>query len=523
MFRSAVKHNLKEGHLLFDEAAIATVSGCRLHFCQATKDPASPIITATEKWEGIGPYTWCSRIFYLPESSKYRMYYMAFEQQDNHYRTGVAESSDGLNWEKPALHQRQYRGEPVQYAMLTKGYEQEYNICKPPRSVAYDPRPECSPEQRYKSITFTYDGINVFYSPDGFYWQGDPNNPVWMGSSDIIHCMWDDRLEKFVVYYKLWKLYAFEKDDSSPEGCRKIEAYYTTFDPEEGSEGWTRLVGRRVYFRPGAAADVKDEDIYIRSGSLSDDDGGGGHLSGAWYTKRVVCRAESSDFVHWELDQEVLAADELDRPDANIQIAQVFTMGGYYLAFLTMHDQRGHFDQQLAFSSDGIHWKRPWRGNLISHGASGQFDHGMVTQPADPIITESQMLLYYGGSTCDHVSHGSMAIGRAMLRRDGFACWCADGDSIGQLTTMPFPCQSDALYLNVDAEGGWMTVALLDEKGCAIPGFTHENCIAIREDSASHPDCALRVCWNGQSSLPARNNFSIDLRFQNAAIYSIRI
>ena len=519
MHRSAVRQSNEDIHLLLDEAAVAAASGCRLQFCPAAKDPASPILTATENWEGQGPYTWCSRILYLPESSKYRMYYMSFQEEGNHYRTNIAESADGLHWEKPAHFHTEYEGQPCSYAMETEGF----GLGKPARSATYDPRPECPPEEKYKSIAFSYDGVNVFFSPDGIHWRGHPQNPVWKASSDIIHCIWDDWLQKFVVYFKLWKLQALVKDDDAPNGCREITAHYVFFDPTELADGWTELSGRRVYFRPDAAATVRDETICVRSGSLSSDDGGGGHLSGAWSTKRVVCRAESHDFIHWEKEQEVLSADDQDRPDANIQIAQVFTMGGYYLAFLTMHDQRGHFDQQLAFSTDGIHWKRPWRGNLISHGAPGRFDHGMVTQPADPIITETQMLLYYGGSTGSHVSHGSLAIGRAMLRRDGFACWRSCGDSVGQLTTVPFFRKNDALYLNADAEGGWITAALLDEDGRIIPGFTHENCIAIREDSASHPACAIRVCWYGQAGLPAGNHFSIALRFQNAAIYSIRI
>ena len=70
MFLSSVNQNKKQGYLLLDETTVASSSDCRLQFFQAAKDPASPIITATEKWEGCGPYTWSSRIFYLPEQEK---------------------------------------------------------------------------------------------------------------------------------------------------------------------------------------------------------------------------------------------------------------------------------------------------------------------------------------------------------------------------------------------------------------------------------------------------------------------
>ena len=518
MFYSAVKNTPIQSHLLLDELAVANIEHCTQRFFQATKDPVSPMLKATEAWEGLGPYTWCSRMLYLPDIDQYRMYYTTFEQDPYHYRWGMAKSDDGLNWEKPALYSTEYEDRTTSYCIHTEGFD----LCKPTRSVAYDPRPECPAEERWKGLCFTYDGTFAFYSADGFRWKPYPQNPVWLGTSDIVNVIWDEKIQKFVSYYKLWQLVAKEKDESAPDGVRPLHALCVGFDIRPVDEDWSELVGvQLVKHHPHGPSTTETRNIIVRAGKQSTDDGGGGNLIGEWYTKRVVCRAVSDDFLHWTDDQMVMTVDELDRPDSNIQIAQVFTMGNYYLAYLTMHDQRGHFDQQLAFSQDGIHWKRPWRGNLISRGAPGEFDCGMVTAPVDPIIKGNQMLIYYGGCSGDHVSHGELSIGRAILRRDGFACWHADSET-AMLETTLWQSSADVLRLNVDAEAGWVTVALLDENSREIPGFTHEECNRIREDSASWPDCFIPVTWHNGATIP-QGKLRIQLRFENASVYSIAV
>lgn len=518
MIYSAVKNTPIQSRLLLDELSVANTEHCTQRFFQAVKDPASPILKATEAWEGDGPYTWCSRMLYLPETNRYRMYYTAFENDPYHYRWGMAESEDGLNWVKPALYTTEYEGKKTSYCLQTEGFD----LCKPIRTVAYDSRPECPAEERWKGMAFTYNGTFAFYSADGIHWKAYSQNPIWRGTSDIIHVMWDEKLQKFVAYYKLWRLVAKEKDETSPEGVRPLDALCVGFDIVPVDDEWSELVGvQLVHHHPHGSSTTETRNIIVRVGNQSANDGGGGNLIGEWYTKRVVCRAVSDDFLHWTDDRMVMNVDELDRPDSNIQIAQVFTMGEYYLAFLTMHDQRGYFDQQLAFSQDGIHWKRPWRGNLIGRGACGEFDSGMVTAPVDPILMGSQMLIYYGGCTGDHAKHGEFSIGRAMLRRDGFACWYADNETALLETTL-WQSNADVLRLNVDAEAGWVTAALLDENGCVIPGFTHEECNRIRDDSATWPDCFIPVTWHSGAMIP-RGKIRIQLRFENASVYSIAI
>ena len=516
MKSSALSLVKKQGRLLLDENTVQFAENCRLTFMTAQKDPASPVIVKTEPWEGCGVYTWCSRM--LSVEGRYRLYYMAYDKTVNHYRTGIAESEDGLNWTKPACAKREFGGQTVDVSLETVGGT---DACWPWRTVVWDPRPQCPQDSRFKSFNSYYDGGKVYLSGDGRVWRPHENNPVWNGASDIVHMMWDDKTGMFLAYYKLWRVVGTSAD--APH--KKIDLLCTTFNEKTLPDGVTELTCVRVIHVENGPDVIRNETFRLLSGDLSSDDGGGGHLSGKWFSRRVVCRAESPDFIHWKNGRVVLETDDRDRPSANIQIAQVFTMGGYYIAFLTVHDQRGFFEQQLAFSSDGINFSRPWRGNLISRGAPGEFDSGMVTQPVDPIVLGNQMVIYYGGTAAGHADAvAPMAIGRALMRREGFACRRA-WDSPARLRTAALEVTEKYLGVNANAEGGTVTAALYTSEGTPIEGCAHEDCQVFSQDSAAFEDCFHIFSWNGKKELPAApgEKLIVELRFKNADIYSILI
>lgn len=527
MFDSVMKKYKRQGYLLLDDLVVANVSNCHLAFCQAVKDPANPVIKPVEVWEGNGCTTWGGTILYDEKTERFRMYYSTFEQGDTHqtsyYRGGAVESVDGINWERPYRHETIYKGIPTKYYVHMEG--DDLGPCGP--EAVYDPRPECPPSEKYKSLTLRrfIGGVIMRCSADGIDWHNWSEEPIWYACSDIIHPFWDEKRNKFVCYYKLWKLYAEEKDESAPGGFKSMTALtYGGITTQDKDDGTTEISGSFVELHPESKAEIVEKTFVVRSGPLGEDDGGGSQLSGAWYMRRVVHWAESDDFIHWEHEQEVLDTDELDRPTSNIQLAQVFQMGGYYLAFLNVHDERGHFDQQLAYSHDGIHWKRPWRGNVLGVGAPGQFDAGMAAGMQPPIVTESQMIMYYGGYADGHSGDpGAIGIGRATMRKDGFACWKTYGEQIGTLETVVLSKKEDALYLNIDSEAGWITAALLDENGNVLSGYNHADCEAIRADSASHINCVIPVSWNGKTGLPSIDKVKVQLRFQNTSVYSVII
>ena len=369
MYKSSLSFLNKQNTLLLDEATVHERKNCILRFNTATKDPASPIIVKTEPWEGCGPYVCTTKI--SASENGYRMYYAAWENTTNLYRMGVAKSRDGLNWYKRKIFEREYNGEKIKVGI---DVTDSPHVCWPGIASTYDPRPDTPTDRRYCGLRFTYQGTYAYFSADGYTWRMYGKSPVWKGTSDSIFCIWDEKREKFVAYYKLWRV----RGKTAGETNGNIDMLFTSFNERKISETVTELKGPRVTHDTNGNENVEETTLYLQSGSEASDDGGGGHLTGKWNSVRVMCRAESEDFIHWNKSKVVMEADEKDRESANIQIITVFSMGGYYLAFVAIHDQRGFFEQQLAFSTDGINWKRPWRGNLVSRGASGEFDSGMI-------------------------------------------------------------------------------------------------------------------------------------------------
>lgn len=499
--------------LLLDDHIVAEAVHCRQSFHGAVKDPASPVIVKSEPWEGRGPYTWGTRLLWNSETRQYDFYYVGWCEADNHYRWGIAVSNDGLQWSKPELGLETYDGRPARN-MLTAGPHPDKAV----RSVVRDPRTGCPPAERCKAVRFTYDGEFVSYSPDGRSWTEDPANPVWKTPSDIIHALWDPVRERFVTYYKVWEIRGETPDSKSPNGFRPVRAHAPTFEHRALPDGLAELKGPWITFNPDSAAEVREGTLLLRRGGQGRDDGGGAPLTGAWHARRVQAWAESDDWRRWHHERVVLDCDERDRPDANIQYMFVMHHGGYYLGFLTLHDERGHFEQQFAFSRDGLAWSRPWRGNFIGLGPPGGFDCGMALAPTDPILTDTQMIFYYGGFNLLHWEDArkpwSSAIGRAFLRRDGFCSWDSLPGQIGTITTQPVAVAGDALRMNADAQDGRITAELLDPAGQVIPGYGAVDGRPLIEDTSRFQECMSPVLWGSASDLGPLRGRPVRLRFR---------
>jgi hypothetical protein len=513
--------NSSESILLLGERTVARTAHLTQRFFSAQRHSANPILRRAEPWEGAGPYLWGSRLMQDPLTRQLRLWYIAFNPADNHYRWGYATSGDGLEWTRPDLHIEQFSGELTRNC-LPLGPHPE----KGTRSIARDPRPETPSHRRYLGVRFTYEGDFVSFSPDGIAWLEYPLNPVWHVPSDIIHIMWDDRRQRFIAFYKVWELVGREiRPDGLADGS-PFTAHMPTFTPKDLGNGTTQFEGPCIVFRPPGTAEVSQRRFVLRSGQQGADDGGGTSLSGEWNAKRVQAFAESEDGIHWTNEQIVLRADKFDPPTANIQYLFVIPYGGYYLGFITMHDEGGHFRIQFAWSEDGLSWQRSSRAPWLDVGPQGAFDSGMVLGPADPIIWEREMWFPYGGFPIRHdtkETNWQSAIGLATMRLDGFAAWEA-GDETGELLTQPFRCNGNHLFVNAEAQDGSIAVEVLDEHGAAVNGFERKSCQPVTTDTLANEGNGW-IRWAAQESLSRLEGRPIQLKFtlQNARLYSFRI
>jgi hypothetical protein len=508
-----------ESVLLLGEPTVARAKHLTQRFFPAQKHPANPVIRRTEKWEGVGPYVWGNRLMRDHTSGELRLWYIAYDFNGNFYRWGYATSRDGLQWNKPDLGVEQFEGAPARNC-LPLGPHPE----KGTRTIARDPRPETPPDRRYLGVRFTYEGEFVSFSPDGIHWVEHPSNPVWFVPSDIIHVMWDDRRQKFIAFYKVWELKG--REVLGPKEGTPFVAHLPTFESKDLGNGTTEFQGPCITFRPPGTSEVQKRKFVLRSGKQGADDGGGTSLSGEWNARRVQAFAESQDGIHWTNEQVVLRADAQDPPTANIQYLFVIPYGGYYLGFLTLHDEAGHFRIQFAWSGDGIAWHRPARAPWLDVGPEKAFDCGMVLGPADPIFWEKEMWFPYGGFPIRHDSketNWESAIGMATMRTDGFAAWEAGTES-GELVTQPFRCDGDRLFVNAAAQTGSLAVEVLDEKGDPVEGFEARACRAVTTDTIANERDGW-IQWQEAKDLRRMQGKLIRLRFtlQNAALYSFRL
>ena len=508
-----------ESVLLLGEPTVARTKNLTQKFYPARKHSANPVMRRTEKWEGVGPYLWGSRLMQDETTGELRMWYIAYDYAGNFYRWGYATSKDALHWTKPDLGVEKFGDAPATN-LLPLGPHPE----KGTRSIARDPRPETPADRRYLGVRFTYDGEFVAFSPDGIKWKEHPLSPSWFVPSDIIHVMWDEQRNRFTAYYKLWELAGTEVTASGE--VKPFLAYMPTFTNTKLPDGRESFDGPIIHFKPNAAAEVKTQKFVLRAANQGKDDGGGTSLSGAWTAKRVQAWAESDNGIHWRNEQLVLRADKQDPPTANIQFMHVIQHGGYYIGFITMHDEAGHFRTQLTWSGDGLKWNRPWREPWLDIGTGEDFDRGMVTGPVDPIFWEKEMWFPYGGFPIRHDTQETdwiSAIGIATLRVDGFAAWEAGAES-GELVTQPFGCNGDRLFVNAEAQDGFLHVEVLDENGNLLEGFEASSCSVVTTDTlAKENDGWIR--WTKEADLRRVQGKQIQLRFtlQNARLYSFRV
>ena len=510
-----------ESVLLLGEPTVARTSRLTQRFFPAGKHPSNPMLRRSEPWEGVGPYIWGNRLMQDEKTGGLRLWYIAYRFEDNFYRWGYATSRDGVQWTKPDLAVEKF-GNATARNCLPLGPHPE----KGTRSIARDPRPETPSHRRFLGVRFTYAGEFVSFSPDGIAWLEHPLNPVWQVPSDMIHVMWDDRRQKFVAFYKVWELKGREVKPGGPAEGTAFISHLPTFTPKDLGNGTTEFEGPCITFRPPGAAKVQKRRFVLRSGNQGADDGGGVSLSGEWHAKRVQAFAESEDGIHWKNEQVVLRADAQDPPTANIQYLFVIPYGGYYLGFITLHDEAGYFRIQLAWSADGLSWKRASRVPWLDVGPEKSFDCGMVLGPGDPIFWEKEMWFPYGGFPIRHdtkETNWESAIGMATMRLDGFAAWEA-GSEAGVLSTRPFRCNGDRLFLNAEAQNGSITVEVQDEKGDPLKGFETKSCRAVNGDTLTREGGGW-IQWQKEKDFRRLQGKIIQLRFtlRNALLYSFRV
>jgi hypothetical protein len=214
---------------------------------------------------------------------------------------------------------------------------------------------------------------------------------------------------------------------------------------------------------------------------------------------RLVSRTDSPDLVHWSRPRLVLKPDAEDGARMQFYSLTAFRYESMRLGFIErMYVTPDKVDCELAFSRDGVEWKRSRpRPSFIEWGLPGSWDDTWVNVgTAGPILHDGHLWFFYSGRSGAHgvpmpLNRGH--VGVATLRVDGFASLQAK-ESPGWVETPPMRWPGGDLLVNVDcrrdldghpnALHGEVRVEARDGRGQPVDGYGREDCAPLRVNSA---------------------------------------
>jgi hypothetical protein len=169
---------------------------------------------------------------------------------------------------------------------------------------------------------------------------------------------------------------------------------------------------------------------------------------------------------------------------------------------------------ELAWTRDGETWMRDAEPFFMPNPEKGTWDHAHAWID-DQVLVGDDVYLYYGGYARGHKVNRfeERQIGLVKMKRDRYVGRVASRE-IGTIVTPLLLLGEGGLTVNANAKGGALRVQLSDEAGHAIPGFTFNDCLPVKEDAVDAP-----VRWP-QALRPVRGTpVRLEFSLENACLY----
>jgi len=443
------------GRQLFVDDFLIEETSLERTFHRATYYPDNPILRPTTKWERYDEYA----VRTQTRSNPAAMVFSDGVFYDPHSRlfkmwymggysqnTCYAFSHDGLTWERPALD-------------VVKGTNITLSLHRDSSTVWLD-LAEPDPDGRYK-MTLWYDHYLLLYtSRDGIHWRERGRSGPAGDRSTFF----------FNPFRKVW---VFSLREQGAGGMQRFRRYFETPD-----------------FVGGA-------------------------------------RWRASQPVEWT------GADlaDLRRPEYNVPtelynldcVAYESLMLGLFTIFRGERpDREKPNDVCIGYSRDGFHWSRPDREAFLPVSEHvGDWNWANVQSAGGGCLVVGDELYFYvsgrrgvPGSS----DPGICSTGLATLRRDGFVSMdhpasggierLKPAPAPGTLITRPLTFSGRHLFVNLDAPGGELRVAILDREGRVIPRFEENSCVPVRTNSTRSP-----VIWTTARDLAPLAGRDVRFRF----------
>jgi hypothetical protein len=478
----------------FNEALPQSARNLRHVYAPVTK--LGVVLDGTTPWEQRGVASFCSTVLHLADD-RYRLYYTTVSEHE--MRIAVAESADGLRWERLPLGQERRQGQDTNLIVLSgvpgnesagaASSERTFETSR--QNQVGQPQVLRLPDGRWRMYYWHHQHgwgrppyiYSVAESSDGLRWHvPDYNRPAlnshWLGDQTALSA--EARL-------------------AEKARCTN-DANYVYYNPrlgcyEQFSQWLLDAIPERRVAEDNAPA-----------------------------CNRMIQRRISADGLTWSAPELVIQADDRDPWDQQF----------YYLAVQYHEDwligSLGHYrvenaqqtqNLELVFSRDGRHWERPLRGGFIPREPGGRDAEG-IYPPNAWIDCGDHWLCLYTGTARKHNQHAddkltSDCIMAATWSKHRFVGLQAEQVPGGFMTPVLFP---QAPEVRVDAVvRGWLRAELCDAWGHKLGGYHLEDCLPIRGDDQAH---VLR--WHEKSTADLRHEpLRLRFEFAEADIYNVQI
>lgn len=424
----------------------------------------------------------------VKDNKGYKLYYVLFAEGKVSY--AVIESTDGINWIRPNLNifdRPELEG--CNNIVMDKILDNMF--------VFYDPNPDCPDDEKYKAVgnmhyeTAAECGLRCFTSPDGYHFER-ANLITKMGRFDTLNtASWHDG--RYACYFRDFhnttipgnedgtydhsKMIGLTKEQWH-SGIRDVRVIFS-----EDFKNWTEKT--RIKFDDGLDYPLYTNNVIPYERAL--------HISVGFPVRYIERKI-------WTQNEEQMGASAVKKS----AIEKFESRAGLAVTdciFMCSRDGENFSRYNEAFLTPGYENDCNWvYGDCyLAYGMadSGKENHYMYTIDAHWNIGEGKPLNRYE------------------IRKDGFACFEADGEE-RVIVTKSLTFEGNDLHLNFETSAcGYIYVDVLDEMGNAL---SDKKSFEIYGNTIDR-----KICFEDGSDFSEYAGQTIRLRFtmRDAKLYSM--
>ncbi len=471
--------------LFVDDYLVDTLAGATLTLHRPS--PQNALLRFDRPWEGNS----CNYFSVFKDAGTYRMYYRGAQvdytqgkMTVRHTAVCYAESSDGIDWERPSLGLVDFEGSKDNNIVWD-------GVGSSTFTVFQDANPDCEPDARYKALASgtskdgNLKGLHALKSPDGVRWSMMTDDVVITdGAFDSQNlAFWDTVRGEYREYHRDFRP---GRDVRGNANGRDIKTATTKDFLEWPDPVW-------LNYSPGRVSELYTNQIipYYRAPHIF-----------LGFPTRYVDRG-------WNESAKRLPQVEYRRLRASSNEREGTAMT----------------DGMFMSSRDGLSFN-VWPESFIRPGLrdTGGWFYGDNYQSWGLIETAAHLegapheLSVYVTEAHEQMEL-TERLRRHTLRVDGFVSVNARLSG-GELLTHPLVFQGGRLVLNFSSSiAGDIRVELQDSNGHALDGFGMDDCDEIYGD-----DLERTVSWTGATDVSSLAGQPVRLRFaiRDADLYSLQ-